>query len=153
MTPQNRNYKNRETYAFPDVSQTTIHEIITTQSSTEKLVKFAEEIGRALTKPKEGDKKKLATSQIRAIFGEVRRIEGKWHGGTAEEKELANRQLILLKPKMAYRKEKEKNLSVQRLADVLTMAIDEVNGDMKNFTRFVEFFEAILAYHKAYGGN
>ncbi|MGC9523578.1 MAG: type III-A CRISPR-associated protein Csm2, partial [Anaerolineae bacterium] len=27
------------------------------------------------------------------------------------------------------------------------------NNQDDNFQRFVEFFEAILAYHKAYGGN
>jgi len=36
---------------------------------------------------------------------------------------------------------------------VLSPAVDLVQGDADNFGRFVEFFEAILAYHKAYGGN
>jgi len=145
------NRQRNQTFTFPNISKETITKIITSDA-TETMVKLAEEMGKALARPREGQKQKLSTSQIRAIFGEVRRIEGRWQGNEKDEA-LANRQLILLKPKMAYRKEKEKNLSVGRLVDVLAWAIDDVNGDKENFTRFVDFFEAILAYHKAYGGN
>ena len=40
-----------------------------------------------------------------------------------------------------------------RLKQVLTQAIDLVGRDRARFTRFVEFFEAIMAYHKAAGGR
>jgi CRISPR/Cas system CSM-associated protein Csm2 small subunit len=39
------------------------------------------------------------------------------------------------------------------LKDVLTWAIDEVGADETKFARFVDFFEAILAYHQAAGGR
>ena len=39
------------------------------------------------------------------------------------------------------------------LKEILTQAIDRVGDDQKKFNRFVDFFEAILAYHKAYGGS
>jgi CRISPR-associated protein Csm2 len=99
----------------------------------------------------------LATSQIRALFGEVRRIEGEWQ--IEGHRERARRRLILLKPKMAYRARKERGRAVGMLVDVLDPAVDLVveaktDEDLDgNFTRFVEFFEAILAYHKAHGGN
>ncbi|MBC7317257.1 MAG: type III-A CRISPR-associated protein Csm2, partial [Chloroflexi bacterium] len=35
----------------------------------------------------------------------------------------------------------------------LKPAVDYVQGKTENFERFVEFFEAILAYHRAYGGR
>lgn len=136
----------KETYQFPVNATQKVGEIITQEASAETLVKLAEEIGKALAKPSQG--KGLSTSQIRAIFGEVRRIEGDWKINPQR----ASRNLILLKPKMEYRAKKEGS-SVQRLVSVLSPAIDEVKGDEKNFTRFVDFFEAILAYHKAYGGN
>ena len=69
------------------------------------------------------------------------------------------RKLILLKPKMAYRARRERGRGVEELTNVLDPAIDLVMGgaDLKTqqerFHRFVEFFEAILAYHKAAGGN
>jgi len=64
-----------------------------------------------------------------------------------------------LGPKMAYRARRERGQGVERLRQVLDEAINEVlaapDEKEKNqrFQRFVEFFEAILAYHKAYGGN
>lgn len=143
-------HNNQETYQFPTLDNIPIETIVTDSQSAELLVKAAEEIGRSLAKPAHGAQ--LSTSQIRAIFGEVRRIEGKWKG-TEQERNLAKRQLILLKPKMAYRAEKEKTPSVKNLVNVLDKAIDVVDGDDKNFTRFVDFFEAILAYHKANGGK
>jgi CRISPR-associated protein Csm2 len=48
---------------------------------------------------------------------------------------------------------------VQELVDVLNPALDavvaekDVSKQDACFQRFVEFFEAILAYHKSYGGN
>jgi CRISPR-associated protein Csm2 len=132
------------TKKFPHPSEKELKAIIQDEGSAETLVKWAEKIGEALAR-------QLATSQIRAIFGEVRRIEGEWKN--KDRAEQANRQLILLKPKMAYRARKERGRGVQELVDVLTPAIDQVDGKADNFTRFVDFFEAILAYHKAHGGN
>ncbi len=100
----------------------------------------------------------LGTSQIRALFGEVRQIQGQWGMG-GENRQRAARRLILLKPKMAYRARKERGRAVQALVEVLRPALDEVIAEKDSqkqdghFKRFVEFFEAILAYHKAYGGN
>jgi CRISPR-associated protein Csm2 len=54
---------------------------------------------------------------------------------------------------MAYRAKRERGKGVEQLVAVLDPAVDLVGNDDDNFRRFVEFFEAILAYHKAYGGN
>jgi CRISPR-associated protein Csm2 len=100
----------------------------------------------------------LTTNQIRALFGEVRQIEAQW-GIEGETHQNAVKRLILLKPKMAYRARRERGRAVQELVEVLKPALDEVVSEKnpkkqnENFQRFVEFFEAILAYHKAYGGN
>lgn len=126
--------------------------IITDPNSAELLVKSADKLGQELKGMK------LTTSQIRALFGEVRQIEAEWGMGE-ETRRRALRRLILLKPKMAYRARREGGKAVQKLVDVLQPALDEVVREKDtqkqdgNFSRFVEFFEAILAYHKAYGGN
>ena len=138
--------QNKEKYNFPTITSEQLRNIITDPKSAETLVRCAEDVGKALARPAQG--KELTTSQIRAIFGEVRRIQGDWKINSQR----AGRNLILLKPKMEYRAKKE-GQSVSNLVSVLSAAIDKVQGDEKNFTRFVEFFEAILAYHKAYGGN
>ena len=130
-----------------------LHTIITDPNGAELLVKKTDEIGRNLAE------NRLTTNQIRSLFGEVRQIEGQW-GIDAENRQKALRRLILLKPKMAYRARKERGQVVRDLVDVLSPAVDEViqvkdNNKLQDesFKRFVEFFEAILAYHKAYGGN
>ena len=61
------------------------------------------------------------------------------------------RELILLKAKMAY--QGYRTSEVKGLVDVLTDSIDLVGENRDHFQRFVDFFEAILAYHKAAGGK
>lgn len=102
----------------------------------------------------------LTTSQIRAIFGQVRQIEMNWPADVPdpERARRAERDLILLKPKLAYQAQRdaEKNRNTQpvrQLEAILAKAIDLVQGDRQNFQRFVDFFEAILAYHRSAGGK
>lgn len=112
----------------------------------------AEAIGTHLAREFE-----LSTSQIRNIFGTVRQIEMNWGSHTTEaQKKQAARQLILLQPKLAYQAHRERgkgSQGVKALADVLRPAIDLVEEDHGRFQHFVDFFEAILAYHTAAGGQ
>lgn len=110
------------------------------------LVDQAEKIGQSLAR-------QLTTSQIRNIFGTVRQIEMSWSAQADEkEQQWAVRQLMLLKPKLAYQAKREKGQGVQQLAGVLVPAIDLVGQNRDHFQHFVDFFEAILAYHTASGG-
>jgi CRISPR-associated protein Csm2 len=134
------------TFNIPDQDLKTI---ITDPNGTQKLVEQAERLGKHLKEIG------LSTSQIRSLFGEIRQIQAEW--GTNPQR--AFRRLVLLKPKMAYRARKErKGKAVGELVKVLDPALDyvikaEPKDQEKNFQRFVEFLEAILAYHKAYGGE
>ena len=127
--------------------------IITDRNGAQTLVQQAESLGSQLKEMG------LTTSQIRALFGEVRQIQAQWGMDEGDNRQKALRRVILLKPKMAYRARKERGRAVQELVDVLLPALDEVvqernlRKQSENFQRFVEFFEAILAYHRAYGGN
>lgn len=122
--------------------------IITADERADLTVKHAKDIGEALSKA-------LNTAQIRALFGEVRQIQGQMSVDHIK----AWRRLYLLKPKMAYRVRRAQGYGVRDLVYVLEPALDEVlqakGEDVQKayFKRFVEFFEAILAYHKFYGGN
>jgi CRISPR-associated protein Csm2 len=140
------------------VPENEVKKIITQDASGELLVKTADQFGRELKDLN------LSTSQIRSLFGEVRQIQGEWavarqKGAQAvAERQKVLRRLILLKPKMEYRARRERGQAVRTLVDVLKPALDEVTKapaerQDEYFNRFVEFFEAILAYHKAYGGN
>ncbi len=128
-------------------SEADLRVIITDPAGAETMVRWAETLGKHLAHKDVG----LTTSQIRSLFGEVRQIQAEW--SIESRRAHAKRRLILLKPKMAYRARKERGKAVSDLVDVLRPALDLVGGEDDNFQRFVEFFEAILAYHKAYGGT
>ena len=124
---------------------------IVTEGDAKMLVVQADAMGRQLSR-------QLTTSQIRNIFGTVRRIEMNWpeHPQSDADRERARkaqRELLLLKPKMAYQARRARGRGVKELTDVLGNAVDLVGDDRTRFQNFVDFFEAILAYHKAYGGN
>lgn len=110
-----------------------------------KMVSKAEEIAKKTLE----SKPQLTTSQIRNIYGTVKKLE------MVGDREDVLPKLILLKPKLAYafgRNDKVQGLRI--LKDVLSDAIDLVaeKKDVR-FQNFCRFFEAILAYHRAEGGK
>ena len=133
------------------MSRTNLNAIVA-QGDAETLVTEAEALGKQLAQ------QRLTTNQIRNVFGTVRRIEMNWPEKPESEADRkraaqAQRQLLLLKPKMAYQAKRERGRGVKLLTDVLSEAIDLVGDNRTYFQNFVDFFEAILAYHKANGGN
>lgn len=119
--------------------------IIQSSDGVDQLVRQAERLG-AIFKAL-----RLTSAQIRLVFGTVRRIQMSWgEDADAQQAQRALRQLKLLKPKLAY--QAQRNETAQDLAHVLSRAIDLVQ-DRDDFMRFVDFFEAILAYHVAAGGR
>lgn len=130
------------------ITKKDLQTIITDPNGAQTLVEVADKLGQSLHRY-------LTTNQIRALFGEVRQIQAQWKSNP----EIAKRRLILLKPKMRYRSKKEGEHAVEELVNVLEPALDIVVAEKDsekvndNFQHFVEFMEAILAYHKAYGGK
>lgn len=110
-----------------------ISEII--EKGGEPLVTAAETLGRKLAR-------NLKTSQIRKVYGAVKTMQ--------MSEEFNRNELIMLKPKLAYAAARKSE--VEALKDTLTEAINEVDNK-KKFKNFVDFFEAILAYHQAFGGE
>jgi len=138
--------------ALPDAA--TLKKIIE-HDDPETLITWAETIGNGLAR-----NERLTTSQMRGFFGMVRQIEAEADADSQRTDQLPSklyRRLILLKPKLAYQAERDresrKGEGVLRLQQVLSPSIDLVQRDRTQFKRFVEFFEAILAYHKAAGGR
>ncbi|MBX0330703.1 type III-A CRISPR-associated protein Csm2 [Oscillochloris sp. ZM17-4] len=115
--------------------------------NNEKLVSCASNVGSNLAR-------QLTTSQIRGIFGSVRRIELDWQDPSkAERVRRAEREFALLQPRLAYQARRERGRGVEELRQVLDPAMRYVGNDYERFRNFVDFFEAILAYHKANGGQ
>lgn len=103
---------------------------------SEKLVENAERLGKHLSR-------RLSTSQIRSIFGEVKQM-----------REYEEHRLNLLRPKMAYTAGRHRKTvrEIVDLQEVLDECIKRTSSE-KEFENFKNFFEAILAYHRYYGGK
>ncbi len=102
-----------------------------------ELNKYAEELAQTYVQGKEGEK--LSTSQIRGILSEIQKM-----------KEFDQTKLQLLRPKLAYAAGRHKG-KVKEFRDLLEALIKKTNKD--NFVNFKNFIEAIVAYHKYYGGK
>lgn len=119
---------------------------------TPEAVSWAEGFGKELAEDEKGGPKALTTSQLRKFFGEVKRIEA---GGEVDKAEL-----IMLKPLLAYAVGRDaKKTKIADFAEQVTRALDAViqaeNEEKRKscFHNFVKLFEAIVAYHKYYGGK
>ena len=90
--------------------------------------------------------KSLKTTQLRKFFGALKKMEQK------DSWEEIETDFYLLKPRMAVASGRG-NVPKQFLNVVMAAMskVDNVESDdekMKNFDKFVKFFEAIVAYHK-----
>jgi CRISPR-associated protein Csm2 len=107
-------------------------------------ITFTDEFGKFLME------NQLTTTQIRNVFGELKRIQMK---GFKNEKTA----FLLLKPKMAYAVARNDRGGLKQLTSVFNKAYEvvDVAGDAgeKHYQNLMDFMESILAYHKAYGGK
>ena len=126
-----------------------------TSEAIQTMIEVAESIGRHLAKS-------VTTSQIRNIFGTVRTIEQDVK--TLEDDQplpiQVQRDLQMLLPKLAYqygrvqgREDDPQKAAMGALTGILSEAIALVGSDVRRFRNFMDFFEAILAYHRRYGGR
>ena len=110
------------------------------------IVEIAEPIGECLGKGLRYNDR-LTRSQIRNIFTIAKKMQ---------MKEVEWEEFILLKPKIAYLTKKTgSNLGARILGEILIEAVDAAyqGGEKHHFRNFMDFFEAILAYHVSYGGK
>lgn len=128
-------------------------------------IDFTEKFGEYLAK------NGLTTSQIRNVYGEVKRIELKSPIKTIEQEKEGKKEkvkifdgdfeqetsFLLLKPKIAYAAKRKGGQAMDEFKKVMDLAHKATQKDNTtdagSFKRFCEFFEAILAYHKAAGGR
>jgi len=110
-----------------------------TDKITSETIKFCEDFGKDIKD------KGLSTSQIRNVYGELKRIQLKGF-----EKEKAA--FLLLKPKMAYAAKRANKRGVFNFKDVFNKAYDHIDNEEK-YNNFMNIMEATLAYHKSFGGK
>lgn len=116
--------------------------------TAEELDRRGEEWGKKLAR-------EVKTNQIRNVYGAVQHIRVRASRPQPDTEDI-NRRLIFLKPKLAYASGRQSAL--KPLRDLLVQAIDSVvKKDNPNPEKARENFfflmEAIVAYHKFYGGK
>jgi CRISPR type III-A-associated protein Csm2 len=102
----------------------------------------------------------VSTSQIRNVFGPVKRMELEWTKNAPDDKARAVfRQLVLLRSKLEYmvaRASKDSKAHMENFQTLLDKAIEQVEAGSDFQTRrayfenFVAFFESLVAFHKRY---
>lgn len=95
---------------------------------------------------------KMKTNQLRKVFSEIKRIEISTRG-KGESDKFENPELLMLLPQIAYAKARK--LIKKDFYEIIKLIIGKGINDTKiktngDFTRFVEFMTAIVAYHKQY---
>jgi len=100
------------------------------------LIESAEKMGRHL---KENE---VSTAQIRNVFHEVKNYSFDKDGVYG---------LNMLRARLAYVAGRHKKVGDLQL--VLDEGLKKIGDDKTKFKRFQDFFEAIVAFHKKYGGS
>lgn len=111
-----------------------------TDEAAKELVEFAEQAGKFMAQ------NNLTNSKIRSIYGEIKRIQM----GTFEKEKSS---FFLLKPKVAYALGRDNNNQGLKLFKMIFDQCAVYVTNQKSYLNFCNFIEAILAYHKAYGGK
>jgi len=117
-----------------------------TNEADKSMVDFAHDFGEYIAQ------KKLTTSQIRAVFGEMRRIQ------MSEFSQQTKTDFILLKPKLAYAVRRHKVDGLNAFYELFKIAyqlVDTTNVESGKlqFRNLMILMEAILAYHKYHNKN
>jgi len=124
----------------------------------EDIVEWAKSFAKFLAPE---DKTKLSTSQIRKFFGELKRIQADFDKNIAD--------LPMLNALLAYAVGRDKNdkgmnkTKIKEFYEEISKGIDAIRKknvteedkriQKSDFTNFVKIVEAIVAYHKYYGGK
>lgn len=112
---------------------------------TKETVTYADAMGKKLKD--DG----LTTSQIRNVFGEMRKIQMNGFKG-----EKAN--FLLLRPKLAYAVKRQNAKGMEEFYNLFCVAYDAVETENVEratiqFDHLLQIMEAVLAYHKYHGGQ
>lgn len=119
-------------------------------------INFLQEAGDYMAPMKKEDKQALTNSQIRNVYGELKRIQMKGF-------EKSQSEFLLLRPKVAYAAKRKSDKDVETGMDlfknifdkayVAVVGVSEKNQKEKAFKNFCSIMEGLIAYHKYYGGK
>ncbi len=105
----------------------------------------------------------MTTSQLRNIFSEAKQIESKVKMAKSKNDQAENEwnkiipRIHLLRPKIAYATaramERDRDSRMKAFQQVADKALIEATKGLQNYLNFINILEAIIAYHKMYGGR
>lgn len=114
----------------------------------ESLEKIAREQGEKFVRLR------IKTNQIRNIYSTVSKIRNDFHLKSKTFSEEIRRELIMLKPKLAYAAGKNEEVRpFQELFDEAISGITSSKNPAKALENFFFLAEAVVAYHKYFGGK
>lgn len=134
---QKRNYGSRET--IKQTFNETFKDEWIENGIDREAVNFTEKLGKFISN------NGMTPSQIRNVFGEIKRIQIKGY-------EIEKASFYLLKPKFAYAAKRNKSDGINEMKKIFDSAHAAVNNET-SFSNFVDFYESILAYHKAFSNK
>lgn len=99
--------------------------------------------------------KSITTSQIRKFLSAVNKINNKikYQNDSDILSEDIVAEIAYMRVQFAYIVGKNNNDSLKKLHKELDKAIIEIKNSKSKFINFARYVEAIIAYHKFYGGN
>lgn len=109
-------------------------QLIIVQGDVELLVSRAREL--AQNSP-------ATRTSVRRLYGEARRIEMLWQD--EQRADQARRRAVLFKPRLAYQASRGEG-KLREIERAFQPLLDATQGDRQRFQRFLEFFEALVAY-------
>lgn len=137
---------------MPDIIDKSILESGIKAEHIPKLEAWGEYLANGVRNGREVQVKNMTTSQIRKFFGEIKRIQADFDN--------CKQDVILLDPKIAYsvgRAKKDasrgQSLAIEEFYKLVKPMISTIGHDKSRFKHFVQVCEAIVAYHRAKGGN
>ena len=117
---------------------------------------LAEGVIKELNKPDERGRMSvnLTTSKIRNLLAMVNQIYNDVvlsDGNNLEEKQKS--QITYLRVRMLYEAGRENSVRSFLEKSKLLSILGEIGGERKNFLLFCRYFEALVAYHRYFGGK
>ena len=131
----NRDKDQANEVKLPAINNDEFKSWITAEADSE-MIRFAENAAKYM------GVKEVTTSQIRNIYGEIKRIQMNY-----SEERVA---WLLLKPKVAYLAARnKKNEGLKFFKDIFNKAAEFVTNE-NTYNNFCNLMEALVAYHKVY---
>jgi CRISPR type III-A-associated protein Csm2 len=97
------------------------------------------------------------STQLRNVFSEVKRIHARVVSQSESDAADWRDDFVMLRPKIAYNAARvlsqKRDNRIKQFRELMELAHQAVGEDKDNFLRFSQFTEAIIAYHKVYGGQ